>query len=130
MCHSPVLRHGDGSAVRLKLRIQGDADWAWRGCVAPRQAKSEVLSGSKEGAKIVDGKFGYFLAGDNEEVDSVMKTSLSAIPGPEPDVSMPVTVKEAGGQIPSPHPGSRYGVPVLGVVHGVVSVWYSRVLVK
>ena len=130
MCHSPVLRHGDGSAVQLKLRIQGDADWAWRGCVAPRQAKSEVLGGSKEGAKIVDGKFGYFLVGDNEKVDGVMKTSLPAIPGPGPDVSVSVTVHEAGEQILSPHPGSTLGVPVPGVVRGVVSAWYSRVLAK
>ena len=120
MCHSPVLRHGDGSAVQLKLRIQGDADWAWRGCVAPRQAESEVLGGSKEGAKIVDGKFGYF---DNEEVDSVMKTSLSVTTGPEPDVSVSVPENEDGKQSRSPHPGSMTGVPVLGVVRGVVSAW-------
>ena len=116
--------------MQLKLRIQGDSDWAWRGCVAPRQAKSEELGGSKEGAENVDGKFGCFLAGDNEETDGVLEPSLSAIPGPEPDVSVSVNVKEAGGQIPSPHPGSTYGVPVLGVVRGVVSAWYSRVLAE
>ena len=130
MCHSPVLRHGDGSAVQLKLRIQGDADRAWRGCVAPRQAKSEVLGGSKEGAEIVDGKFGCFLAGDNEETDGVLEPSLSVIPGPEPDMTMPVTVKEAGEQILSPHPGSTFGVPVLGDVRGFVSAWYTRGLAK
>ena len=116
--------------MQLKLRIQGGADWAWRGCVAPRQAKSEVLGGSKEGAKIVDGKFGYFLAGDNKEDDSVNETRLPAIPGPEPDMSVSVTVDEAREQILSPHPGSTFGVPVPGGVRGVISAWYSRVLAK
>ena len=88
MCHSPVLRHGDGSAVHLVLRIQGDADWAWRGCVAPRQAESEVLVGSKEGAKVVVGEFGNFLAGDGEEADDIMKLSPFALLGPDPGVTM------------------------------------------
>ena len=61
VCHSPVLRHGDGSAVRLVLRIQGDADWAWRGCVAPGQAESEVLGGIKKGAKIAVDEIEEFL---------------------------------------------------------------------
>ena len=85
--------------------------------MAPRQAESEVLGGSKEGAKIVDGKFGYFYI---EEVDSVMKTSLSVITGPEPDASISVAVKEAGKQSLSPHPGSATGVPILGGVREVV----------
>ena len=73
MCHSPVLRHEDGSADHLMVRVQGDADWAWRGCVAPRQAKSEVLVGSKEGAKVDVGELGNFLAGDGEEADDIKK---------------------------------------------------------
>ena len=72
VCHGPVLRHADGTAVHLVLRIQGEADWAWRGCVAPRQAESEVLVGSREGAKAVVGEFGNFLAGDVEEADDIM----------------------------------------------------------
>ena len=123
MCHSPVLRHGDGSAVHLVLRIQGDANWAWRGCVAPRQAESEVLGGSKEGAKVVVGEFGNFPAGVNKEVDDVMKNRLSAISGPEPGMSVSVAVNEAGKQILSPHPGPESGVPVPDVVHGVVQAW-------
>ena len=73
MCHCPVLRHEDGSADHLMLRVQGDADWAWRGCVAPGQTKSEVLVGSKEGAKAVVGEIGNFLAGDGEEADDTNK---------------------------------------------------------
>ena len=98
--------------------------------MAPRQAKSEVLGGSEEGAKIVDGKFGYFLVGDKAKVDDVVRSSLPAIPGPGPDESVSVTVNEAGEQNLSLHPGSTLGVPVSGVVRGVVSAWYSRVLAK
>ena len=39
--------------------------------MAPRQAKSEVLVGSKEGAKAIVGGFGNFLAGDGEEADDI-----------------------------------------------------------
>ena len=89
MCHSPVLRHGDGSAVHSVLRVQGDADWARRGCVAPRQAESEVLVGSKEGAKEVVGEFGNFLADDGEEeADDIMKLSAFTLLGPDPGVTM------------------------------------------
>ena len=73
MCHCPVLKHEGGSAVHLVLRIQGYADWAWRGCVAPRQAESEVLVGSKEGAKIVVGELRNFLADGGKDADDIKK---------------------------------------------------------
>ena len=120
MCHSPVLRHGEDSTVQLKLRIQGGADWAWRGCVAPRQAECEVLGGNKKGAELDEGKSGYL---DNEEDGSVTKPSLSVITGPEPATPVSVTVEEAGKRSLSPHPGSTTIVPVPGVVRGVVSAW-------
>ena len=82
MCHSPVLRHGDGSAVRLVLRMRGDANRAWRGCVAPRQAGFGELCRSKEGAKIDVVGIGNFLADDDKEVDEIDKTRLSEISGP------------------------------------------------
>ena len=123
MCHSPVLRHGDGSVVHLVLRIRGDANRAWRGCVGPRQAEFEVLGGSKEGAKIVVGEIGYFLADDNEEVDETVKTSLSEISGPEPGVTVSNAGDEAGKQIISPHAGSESGVMMLGIVHGGFLIW-------
>ena len=121
MCHSPVLRHRDGSTVQLKLRIQGGADWTWRGGVAPRQAESVVLGGNKKGAKIDEGKLGYL---DNEEEDdSATKPSLSVITGPEPATPVSVTVEEAGERSLSPHPGPATIVPVLGVAREVVSAW-------
>ena len=91
--------------------------------MAPGQAESEVLGGSKEGAKVVVGEFGYFLAGDNEEANDIMKNSLSAISGPEPGVSVSVAVNEAGKQILSPHPGPGSGMPVPDVVHWDVQAW-------
>ena len=51
-----------------------------------------MLGGSKEDARIADGKFGYF---DTEEVDSVMNTSPSLITGPGPGASVPGTVNVA-----------------------------------
>ena len=123
MCHSPVLRHGDGFAVRLVLRVQGDANWAWRECVAPGQAESEVLGGIKEGTKIVVGEIGDFLTVDNEEVGGIMKNILSVISGPEPGMSVSVAMSEAGKQIHSPRPGSDSGEPVLDAMHRVVHAW-------
>ena len=123
MCHSPVLRHGDGSAVHLVLRMRGDANRAWRGCVAPRQAGFGELGGSKEGAKIDVGEIGNFLADDNEEVDETEKNSLSEISGPEPGVTVSNAGDEAGKQNISPHAGSESGVMMLGVVHGDFLTW-------
>ena len=123
MCHSPVLRHGDGSAVHLTLRGQGDANWAWLGCVAPRQAESEVLVGSEEGAKIVVGNFGNFVARNDEEFDSIMKSRLSVLSGPVPGMSESVAANDTGKQIHFPQPGSDSGGPELGVVHRVVHAW-------
>ena len=91
--------------------------------MAPRQAESEVLGGSKEGAKIVVGKIGNFVAGGNEEDDGVMKIILSVISGPVPGMSESDAVKEAGKQIDSPRPGSDSGEPELGVMHGIIRVW-------
>ena len=113
MCHSPVLRHGDGSAVHIVLRDQGDANWAWRECVAPGQAEFEVHGGIKEWAKFVVGEIGGFLTVDNEEVSGVMKSILSVLSGPEPGLSVSVAKSEAGKQIRSPRPGSDSGEPVL-----------------
>ena len=113
MCHSPVLRRGDGSAVRIVLRGQGDANWAWRECVAPGQVEFEVHGGIKEWAKFVVGEIGGFLTVDNEEVSGVMKSILSVLSGPEPGLSVSVAKSEAGKQICSPQPGSDSGEPVL-----------------
>ena len=70
-CHSLVFRHGHGAAVHLVLKIQGDANWACRRNVSPRQAESEVLGRSQGGAKVVVGEFGDFSAGVNKEVDDL-----------------------------------------------------------
>ena len=91
--------------------------------MAPRQAGFEVLSGSKEGAKIVVKEAGYFLAGDNEEVDEVVRTSLSEISWPEPGVAEPTAVNEVGTQKPSPHAGFKCGVPMLNFMHGGFHTW-------
>ena len=123
MCHSPVLRHGDGSAVHIVLRDQGDANWAWRECVAPGQAEFEVHCGIKEWAKFVVGEIGVFLTVDNEEVGGIMKNILSVISGPEPGMSVSVAMSEAGKQIHSPRPGSDSGEPVLGAVRRDVHAW-------
>ena len=120
VCHSPVLRHGDGSAVHLVLRIQVDANWAWRGCVAPGQAESEVLSRIKEGAKIAVGEIGNFLEIDNEEVAGIKKGILSVISGPELGIPVSVAMIEAGKQSHSPQPGSESGEAAHAVLHGVV----------
>ena len=106
--------------MQLKLRIQGGADWAWRGCVAPMQAESEVLGWIKEGANIDEGKFGHL---DNEEDGSVTKPSLSVIIGPEPATPVSITVDKAGKRSLSRHPGSTTTALVPGVVRGVVSAW-------
>ena len=123
MCHSPVLRQGDGSAVHKVLRIQGDADWAWRGCVAPRQAESEVLVGSKEGAKVVVGEFGNFLAGDGEEADDTMKLSRFVLLGPDPGVTMSYAEDVVRKQPHSLRPRSRSGVPMPDVVRWIDHAW-------
>ena len=52
-CHILVFRHGNDAVDHMKLKIQGNADWAWRGRMVLKQAESEVYGKSKEGAKIV-----------------------------------------------------------------------------
>ena len=64
--------------------------------MALRQAESEVRGRSKEGAKVVVGEFGGFSADKIKEVDDTMENDLSTISGPEPGVSVPATVNEAG----------------------------------
>ena len=91
--------------------------------MAPRQAGFEVLGGSKEGAKIVVKEIGYFLADDNEEVDEIVRTSLSEISGPEPGVTESTAVNEVGKQKLSPHAGFKCGVPMLSFVHGGFHTW-------
>ena len=118
MCNSPDLGHGDGSAVRLDLRMRGNANRAWRGCVAPRQAGFGELGGSKEGAEIDVVGIGDFLAAGDEEVDVKDETSLSDIPEPEPGVTVSTAGDEAGKQVNFPHAGSESGVLMLGVMHG------------
>ena len=123
MCHSPVLRHRDGSDVHLVLRKRGDANRAWRGCVALRQAEFEVLGGSKEVAKIDVGEIKYFPADDNDGVEAIMRTRLSELSGPEPGVTVSNAGNEAGKRIISPHVGPESGATMLGVVHGDFPTW-------
>ena len=52
-CHILVFRHGDDAVDHMRLKIQGNADWAWRGRMVLGQAESEVTGKGKEGAKIV-----------------------------------------------------------------------------
>ena len=82
-----------------------------------------MLVESKEGAKIVVGKFGNFVASDDEEFDGIMKSRLSVLSGPVPGMSESVAVNDAGKQIRSPQPGSDSGGPEPGVVHGVIHAW-------
>ena len=123
MWHSPVLRHGDDCVVHLVLRMRGDANQAWRGCVALRQAGFGVPGGNEEGAKIVVGEIGYFLADDNDEVEEPLKPSLSILSGPEPGVTVANAGDEAGKRIISPCEGPESGVKMLGVVRGNFLTW-------
>ena len=91
--------------------------------MAPGQTKSEVLVGSKEGAKVVVGEFGYFLAGEGEEADDIMKLSPFSILGPDPGMTKSCAEDEVGEQPHSPRPGSRSGVLEPGVVRGGDHAW-------
>ena len=52
-----------------------------------------------------------------------MGNDLSTLLGPEPGVSVLVTVNEAGKQILSTLPGTEPGVPVSDTVDGAVHAW-------
>ena len=79
--------------------------------MAPRQAESEVLVGSKEGAKVVVGEFGNFLADDGEEeADNIMKLSAFTLLGPDPGVTMSYAEDVVRKQPPSLRPRLRSDV--------------------
>ena len=122
-CHSLAFRHGHGAAVHSVLKVQGDANWAWRRDVSPRQAESEVLGRSKGGAKVVVGEFEDFPAGVNKEIADALENKLSVISGPEPGVSVTVTVTEVGRQILSALPGPGSDVPVSDAENGAAHAW-------
>ena len=80
-CHSLVFQHGHGATVHSVLKIPGDANWAWRRNVSPRQAKSEVLGRRKREAKIVIGESEDFPAGANNVIADALENELSIISG-------------------------------------------------
>ena len=91
--------------------------------MSPQQAESEVFGGSKGGAKVVVGEFGYFSAGVNKEIDDALENKLFIISGPEPGVSVKDTVTEAGKQTLSALPGPGSGVPVVNAEKGTAHAW-------
>ena len=82
-----------------------------------------MLGGSKEGAKIDVGEIKYFLADDNDEFGSIIKTGLSEFLGPEPDETVSNAGNGAGKRVISPHVGPESGVTMLGVMHGTFPTW-------
>ena len=58
-----------------------------------------------------------------KEVDDMMGDDLFMPSGPEPGVSAPVAVNEAGKQILPTLPGPESVVPVSNTVNGAVHAW-------
>ena len=91
--------------------------------MAPGQARFGVLGGSKEEAKVDIGENKYFLAYDNDEFESMMKTGLTDFLGPEPGETVSNAGNGAGKRIISPHVGPESGATMLGLVHGIFPTW-------